>query len=514
MRQMNQSVLNKIDFEKSRRAQARLSAMIESLGNIDEVADDTEDSIKEEHEYQIIDSSSSASVSSSQFEPLRPMQLDFNSNIHTPPDQQISQSFSSQSTGKEKPSGNNNNNITSTKATAATAAATTTINNKDNDKENIIDNAIDFAPQHLPPQPQFHTFTSVNSTPSISTSIRDPSTKENNINRFSMLSDYSGVIHEGTEVSYVVTNKNISNSNENTNNIPTSTINAADMSTTNDNNDTNDSKYLSMSSQPITKNELIIKQIKNARQVNKFNSLRSDSPNKPQKSHLKYHSDPLLLGQEETREQMNNLSIEESVPSIVENQNKTDLDDSFSIQSSIIHTSSVANETKNDKSNESMEPLLNEEERSINTAYKVNINNNYNGTGVVPRVPPRNKNRPKTIIIDEDLSNPEILKTTNSVTGNNKNNDDNFSNNNNNRNSVNRQQFNAHTISQLLSITNGTLIGSEFQDLPIPIEEKRALERLVDSLSRLTADMVLDPERYEQGLIRLKKAIRALEGFQ
>ena len=35
----------------------------------------------------------------------------------------------------------------------------------------------------------------------------------------------------------------------------------------------------------------------------------------------------------------------------------------------------------------------------------------------------------------------------------------------------------------------------------------------MDSLSRLAADMVIDPERYDEGLKRLDKATKALEGF-
>lgn len=75
------------------------------------------------------------------------------------------------------------------------------------------------------------------------------------------------------------------------------------------------------------------------------------------------------------------------------------------------------------------------------------------------------------------------------------------------------RSFDVDTLSQLLNFTKGTLIGSEFANLGMKIEEKRALERLVDSLSRLTADMVLDPDRYEEGLRRLDKATKALEGF-
>lgn len=76
------------------------------------------------------------------------------------------------------------------------------------------------------------------------------------------------------------------------------------------------------------------------------------------------------------------------------------------------------------------------------------------------------------------------------------------------------RQFDVDTINQLLNVTQGTLIGSEFNNLGMKVEEKRILERLVDSLSRLTADMVLDPNRYEEGLRRLNKATKALEGFE
>lgn len=507
---MDQSILNKIDSEKSLRTQARLSAMIGSLEDIDEVTDVTNDSIKEDQEYQTITSSSSASVSSDQFEPLRPTQLDFNSNIHTPPEQQLPSSFSSNSTEDKKLS---NSNII--------------IESSNN---HGIDDTSDFIPQ-LPPHSQFHSLTSVDSTPSISTSTYHPNTNDTSINRYSILSDYSGVIHEGTEVSYIVKNKAVNNSNDDSNNndinnnITTNntiiTVTTADNITTtatttgNDKDDTFGFNHLSISSQPTTQNEVVIKQIKNARQVNRFNSLHSDTPSKPPKSHLKYHSDPLLLTQEQIREQLNNLSLEEPLPNIVHDPDKSGSDDSFSIQSSVVHPSSVPDNTQNNKSSGLVEPLLKEEGRNRNTEYEVNINDNNvdNDSNAIPKAPPRNKNRPKTIIIDQDVSNPEIFSTSNSTTTYNNNRNNTALNSNGNNNSMNKLQFNVHTLSQLLSITNGTLIGSEFQDLPIPLEEKRALERLVDSLSRLTADMVLDPERYEEGLQRLKRAIRALEGF-
>ncbi|KAG0670057.1 hypothetical protein C6P45_002852 [Maudiozyma exigua] len=73
--------------------------------------------------------------------------------------------------------------------------------------------------------------------------------------------------------------------------------------------------------------------------------------------------------------------------------------------------------------------------------------------------------------------------------------------------------FDTNTLSQLLMITKGTLVGSEFTNLGMKTEEKLALERLVDSLSRLTADMILDPDRYDEGIRRLGNAVKALDGF-
>lgn len=73
--------------------------------------------------------------------------------------------------------------------------------------------------------------------------------------------------------------------------------------------------------------------------------------------------------------------------------------------------------------------------------------------------------------------------------------------------------FDTSRLSQLLMITKGTLVGSEFANLGMQGDEKRALERLVDSLSRLTADMILDPDRYDEGIRRLNNAIKALDGF-
>ncbi|KAH3671382.1 hypothetical protein WICMUC_004679 [Wickerhamomyces mucosus] len=73
--------------------------------------------------------------------------------------------------------------------------------------------------------------------------------------------------------------------------------------------------------------------------------------------------------------------------------------------------------------------------------------------------------------------------------------------------------FSQDTLMQMLQVTEGTIIGQEFQDLGLEQSEKQLLERLVDSLSRLTADMIIDSERHDESVRRLNKAIKALEGF-
>lgn len=73
--------------------------------------------------------------------------------------------------------------------------------------------------------------------------------------------------------------------------------------------------------------------------------------------------------------------------------------------------------------------------------------------------------------------------------------------------------FSYKTLVSLLESMNGTIIGEEFNSLNIPIREKQLIEKIIDSLSRLTSDMILDQERYDVGLKRLEKALRVLEGF-
>lgn len=73
--------------------------------------------------------------------------------------------------------------------------------------------------------------------------------------------------------------------------------------------------------------------------------------------------------------------------------------------------------------------------------------------------------------------------------------------------------FTYTTLVSLLESMNGTVIGEEFNQLNLPIREKQWIEKIIDSLSRLTSDMVMDENKFEAGLTRLEKAHRALEGF-
>lgn len=73
--------------------------------------------------------------------------------------------------------------------------------------------------------------------------------------------------------------------------------------------------------------------------------------------------------------------------------------------------------------------------------------------------------------------------------------------------------FSYNTLVHLLESINGTVIGEEFETLNLPVQEKQLIEKIIDLLSRLTLDMVVDKNRYQVGIERLEKAHRVLEGF-
>ena len=73
--------------------------------------------------------------------------------------------------------------------------------------------------------------------------------------------------------------------------------------------------------------------------------------------------------------------------------------------------------------------------------------------------------------------------------------------------------FSYETLAKLLNATDGIILGQEFATLNIPTEEKFLIERIVDSISRLTANMMLNPARYDQSCARLERVLNVLEGF-
>ncbi|GMM30862.1 Nba1 protein [Martiniozyma asiatica (nom. inval.)] len=74
--------------------------------------------------------------------------------------------------------------------------------------------------------------------------------------------------------------------------------------------------------------------------------------------------------------------------------------------------------------------------------------------------------------------------------------------------------FSYDTLAGLLNATDGIVIGQEFNELNIPADEKFLLETVIDSLSRVTANMIMNPERAQQGSARLQKALGILDGYE
>lgn len=68
-------------------------------------------------------------------------------------------------------------------------------------------------------------------------------------------------------------------------------------------------------------------------------------------------------------------------------------------------------------------------------------------------------------------------------------------------------------LSQLLRDSN---VNSEDKEISqfLPEDEKILLNKTIDALSKLTAEMIADPNRYKEGMKRMKKALNILEGFE
>ncbi|QHS76054.1 Nba1p [Saccharomyces paradoxus] len=424
-------------------------------------------------------------------------------------------------------------------------------------------------------------------------------------NRSSMISNYSGVIQEGVEVSYIV--KNQQQGGERRTSKDSSSLSSLKQPVSREDlpmlpmlpSEATLTKHLSDNQSPNSKtdgDEIIIKPVTNAKPVGRFNS--NTSKKVENRGSLKLLSSPRRQEKDmrssigsgnlasESGSSSYNAKFHQSIQEQLEEEEEANASDKLSIVSSVIPDLS----TKTNEVPKEMNPIRSE-------------TNDYN-----PTIPPRSKDRPRSrLFIQEDdgegdFLNEEILSTPVSTAGHYKNpsqistvseqksesyysaatsmppeedtyltrplpstpNEDcrdtsglkrddtlkaihdrtkHISSTTNEldddkyediieetpkkaklkkdakkkldkKKSVKElRSFDIDTLNQLLSVTKGTLIGSEFAQLGMKIEEKRALERLVDSLSRLTADMVLDPDRYEEGLKRLDKATKALEGF-
>lgn len=73
--------------------------------------------------------------------------------------------------------------------------------------------------------------------------------------------------------------------------------------------------------------------------------------------------------------------------------------------------------------------------------------------------------------------------------------------------------FSYNTLARLLNATDGIVIGQEFATLDMPKEERYLLEKIVSSISKLTANMMVNPNRYDQSCARLERVLNVLEGF-
>lgn len=73
--------------------------------------------------------------------------------------------------------------------------------------------------------------------------------------------------------------------------------------------------------------------------------------------------------------------------------------------------------------------------------------------------------------------------------------------------------FSYDSLSRLLDSTDGIIIGQEFSSLDIPTDEKFLIDRVVDSISRITANMVINPDTQNETSNRLEKVLALLENF-
>ncbi|EDO15542.1 hypothetical protein Kpol_479p30 [Vanderwaltozyma polyspora DSM 70294] len=69
------------------------------------------------------------------------------------------------------------------------------------------------------------------------------------------------------------------------------------------------------------------------------------------------------------------------------------------------------------------------------------------------------------------------------------------------------------TLTSLVNFENVSPVGTEFEEIGMDKEENRILQTLIEALSKLTGDMMLNPKLYNESVNRIKKATKTLDGF-
>lgn len=73
--------------------------------------------------------------------------------------------------------------------------------------------------------------------------------------------------------------------------------------------------------------------------------------------------------------------------------------------------------------------------------------------------------------------------------------------------------FSYERLSQLLTTSDGIVIGQEFNHLDLGSNDKFVLERVMDCLSRLTTNMIINPDIAEKQVSKLENVLKVLEEF-
>ncbi|CCE65617.1 hypothetical protein TPHA_0M00420 [Tetrapisispora phaffii CBS 4417] len=351
-------------------------------------------------------------------------------------------------------------------------------------------------------------------------------------NRSSFISSYSGVVEEGIAVSFM---NNTNSGSE------------RDSNSTFGNSSETVQKIPLLPTLPLQENvnSFIPKEKKSgSQQVKRFDSLPSTpSPTQLEAITVQRYSSLRSSKSNKASNNLKTILVEPSTPTASKNQipiilqspqedtatqmqKEEDKDESDDSIPEIRITSRVSDTDMESVSSSVLEPLLTTVERANSGKDPIRSETNeYN-----PSIPPRNSRRPCSKIhvpevlvenvesetyghadapnSDEILSQehskhppPSSIQAEDAPVQRNLGTIEPFS------------QVDPDALSRMISFTNGTLVSSEFSKLDMQMEEKKVLEQLVDALTRLAADMISDPERFDEGIRRMDKATKDLEGF-